>query len=76
MRKVFESHQQEKVQHYCSILESHEIRAFVKNEASSSIDGVLPGDFILPELWVVDDADYDKAIEILTPYYEGTAGED
>ena len=31
---------------------------------------------MLPELWVMEDDEYDKAMEILTPHYEGRAGEE
>ncbi len=70
MRKVFESHKQETVGHYQSILESAGILTLIKNENIASAEGTLPADLILPELWVMRDEDYDKAIEILTPYYE------
>ncbi len=75
MRKVFESHRQEKVGHFHSILEQSGIASMIKNDASASIDGIMPGELILPELWVMEDDDYDRAIEILTPFYEGTAGD-
>lgn len=76
MRKIFESNQHGKVHHFQSILESHGILSMVRNDHSATLDGNLPGNLMLPELWVMNDEEYDQAMEILTPYYEGTAGED
>ena len=73
MRKIFESHRQEKVGHYQSILESSGICTLIKNDCQAAAEGNFgPADPILPELWVIDDGDYDRAIEILTPLYENS----
>jgi hypothetical protein len=48
-----------------NILESHDVKIIVKNEfASSAIGEVSPFDTWV-ELWVVRDADYDRACRIL-----------
>ena len=49
-----------------NILEQHGVNSVWKNEfASSAIGEVAPLD-TCPELWVVDDADYDQAIRIIS----------
>ncbi len=49
-----------------NILEQAGIRVVWKNEfASSAIGEIAPFD-TWPELWVIDDADYDSAIQIIT----------
>ncbi len=69
MRKIYESHRQERVGHFQSILESEGIATLLKNDFLSAADGSFPADVYLPELWVVEDSDYDTAIEILKPFY-------
>ena len=76
MRKIFESNQHGKVHHFQSILEANGILSMVRNDNSATLDGNLPGNLMLPELWVMEDDEYDRAMEILTPYYEGRAGEE
>ncbi|MFK5921792.1 MAG: DUF2007 domain-containing protein [Verrucomicrobiota bacterium] len=71
MRKVFESWKQEKVGFFQSILESNGISTLIKNDCISAAEGTTPLDTVLPELWVMDDCDYQGAIDILTPYYRG-----
>ncbi|MFW2385496.1 MAG: DUF2007 domain-containing protein [Akkermansiaceae bacterium] len=70
MRKIFESHEQERVGLFESVLKENGILSLVKNNCSASAEGTFPLDPNLPELWVMDDRDYDRAIEILLPLYE------
>jgi hypothetical protein len=65
MRKIFESIDFTRVGHYQSILESEGIQTLVKNLAASSIMGDVPFTEVFPELWVVNDADYDVALQLL-----------
>jgi len=55
-----------------SILESEGIQTLLKNEATTQAVGIVPGSDPYPELWVMDDGDYEKAIEILKPLYEAS----
>lgn len=73
MKQVFTTHRFETVGLYQSILEGEGIRTMIRNEHTSVLDGSFPGDIIWPELWVLEDSDYDRAIEILKPHYEGAA---
>ena len=70
MRKVFESHEQERVGLFQSILEETGILTLMKNDCTAAAEGTFPFDPTMPELWVMNDEDYDKAIEILLPHYE------
>ncbi len=47
------------------ILESHGIRVFLKNEHASSIMGEAAALHAWVELWVDDDADYERACRII-----------
>lgn len=68
MRKVFESWRQEKVGHFQSILESNGISTLIKNDCISAVEGTTPLDDVLPELWVVNDGDYQRALSILAQF--------
>lgn len=70
MRKIYESHEQERVGHFQSILESAGILTLIKNDCQAAAEGTFPGDPFTPELWVMNDEDYDEAIKILRPLYE------
>ena len=65
MRKIFESIEFARVGHYQSILESRGIRTFLNNAASSSLTGEVPFSEVVPELWIVNDAEYDNALRLL-----------
>jgi len=48
-----------------NILENHGVKTVLKNEFSSSASGEISAFDTWPEIWVVNDSDYDKAIEII-----------
>jgi hypothetical protein len=65
MRKVYTNENRFFVANARNILESHGIDVFLKNEfVSSAVGEVSPFDS-WGELWVTDDADYDKACKII-----------
>ncbi|MCF6314189.1 MAG: DUF2007 domain-containing protein [Verrucomicrobiales bacterium] len=68
MRKVFESCEQEKVGLFQSILESEGIATLIKNENIAAAEGCGPLDLVLPELWVVHDEDYARALDLLKSF--------
>ncbi|MDF1740416.1 MAG: DUF2007 domain-containing protein [Verrucomicrobiales bacterium] len=74
MRQVFTTPRFETVGLYQSILENEGIPTMIRNENTSGLDGSSPGDIIHPELWVLEDSDFERAIEILRPLYEGSEG--
>lgn len=69
MRKIYENMDFTPVGHFQSILESEGIRCLIKNLGSAAAVGEIPFLQAFPELWVVDDCEYDRALEVLRPYY-------
>ena len=75
MKKVFEHIDFSRVGHFQSILENAGIATHIKNVGAAIASGEIPFIQVFPELWVVEDGDYDRAIEILKPYYRPEAAE-
>ena len=48
-----------------SVLESKGISCFIKNEMSSLLAGKIPFQEVMPELWIIDDEQFDKASAIV-----------
>ncbi|MFT5465058.1 MAG: hypothetical protein ACI8UO_000144 [Verrucomicrobiales bacterium] len=70
MRKIYENIDFTGVGHFESVLKEAGIETLLKNTAASSTMGEVPFTEVYPELWVLNDEDYDRALEILKPYYE------
>lgn len=70
MVKVFESLDFPMVGHFRSILESSGIPCEIRNEAGMSLAGEVPFTSVFPELWVRDEADAPRAMEIINTYSE------
>ena len=70
MRKILEHIEFARVGHYQSILEGEGITAKIRNLGTSSGSGEIPFTEVYPELWVVEDAEYDRALKILEPYHD------
>lgn len=68
MRKVFEHPAAHEVGLCESILQSNGIRTFLRNANISGLAGEVPFASAYPELWVVEDADYPRAVAILSDY--------
>ena len=62
MRMIFKSHQSEKIGLYQSLLENTGIPTIIKNEFT---DGTWPTDPERPELWVINNDNFDQAIAII-----------
>lgn len=69
MRKIYENLEFTRVGHYQSVLEAAGIKTWVNNLGASFLAGEIPQWEVCPELWVVNDADYDTALEILRPLH-------
>ena len=69
MRKIYENIDFTKVGFYESILKEAGIATYIKNLGASMGMGEIPFTQIFPELWVINDSDYDRAIELLEPYH-------
>ena len=50
------------------LLAQHGIKAHIFNQNMSSIVGDVPPDVALPQVWLDDDADRDRAAEVLRDY--------
>lgn len=61
MIKVFEDFDITLVGHYQSVLESNDIATFMKNQFATSGAGELPFVEVIPQLWVLNEADADHA---------------
>jgi hypothetical protein len=65
VKRVFSSHNLQVAHHTRNLLEAEGIRAVVRNEMLSSAMGELPPAECQVEVWVVRDADLEKAAQIL-----------
>ena len=61
MMKVFEDFDIMLVGHYQSVLESNDIATFMKNQFGTSGAGELPFVEVVPQLWVLNEADAPRA---------------
>ncbi len=51
--------------HYRNLLVSEGIPAFVRNEHFGSIMGEIPFQDVWPELWIENDLDFDRALQLI-----------
>lgn len=65
MKKVTSADSAITISHYKNLLQSEGIDAFVRNEHMGSIMGEVPFQEVWAELWVKDDLDYDRALQLI-----------
>ena len=65
MIKVFEDFDFSRVGQLQSLLDSHGIKTFIRNEYGSSVVGELPFVEVIPQLFVLEEKDLKRAKEIL-----------
>jgi hypothetical protein len=65
MKKVTTSHSVVTVNHYKNLLESEGIPCLIKNEILGGIAGEMPLTEVWPELWVLNDIDFDRAKQLI-----------
>jgi len=53
------------INHYKNVLESEGIACQIRNQHLGSIVGEMPFPEVWPELWVRNDIDYDRAVQLL-----------
>ena len=70
MIKVFEDFDITLVGHYQSVLESNDIATFMKNQFGTSGAGELPFIEVIPQLWVLNEADAERAKALIRELYE------
>ena len=65
MKKLTSSESLVTINHYKNVLDSEGIASVIKNAILGGIAGEMPLDQVWPELWVVNDLDYDRARQLL-----------
>jgi len=75
MIKVFEDFDITLVGHYQSVLESNDIATFMKNQFGTSGAGELPFVEVIPQLWVLNEADAGRAIALIKELSDPESGE-
>lgn len=68
MKKIYEHIEYSRVGHFQAILEEEGIATMIKNLGASVGAGEIPFTEVFPELWVVNDEDYDRALSVLESY--------
>jgi hypothetical protein len=63
--KVFESFDFSRVGQMQSLLEAHGIRTFLRNQFGSSVMGEVPFVEVVPQLFVLEERDVRRALELL-----------
>jgi hypothetical protein len=53
------------INHFKNLLTTEGIRAFIRNEHLGGILGEMPFQEVWPELWVENDLDYDRALQLI-----------
>ena len=65
MKKVTRAENVVMANHYKNILESEGIACEIRNDVLNQIFGEMPFEETWPELWVVNDIDYDRAKQLI-----------
>jgi len=65
MKKVTSADSLITINHYKNVLTSEGIPAFIRNEHLGGILGEMPFQEVWPELWVENDLDYDRALQLI-----------
>ena len=65
MKKLTSSESLVTINHYKNVLDSEGIASVIKNAILGGIAGEMPLDQVWPELWVLNDLDYDRAKQLI-----------
>lgn len=65
MKKLTSADSLVTINHYRNLLKSEGIPSFIRNEHLGSIVGEMPFQEVWPELWVRNDLDYDRALQLI-----------
>ena len=65
MKRLFVSQSLVEVESLKELLSTGDIHCTIRNQQGSSLAGEVPFVEVFPELWVVHDADFDRAKELL-----------
>lgn len=66
MKKLTSSPSLITINHFKNVLESEGIESRIKNEHLGAIAGEMPFVEVWPELWVINDLDYDRATQLIS----------
>jgi hypothetical protein len=75
MREIFSDPDFTKVGYYQSVLENAGIATYIRNQFSHHMVTEMPAGILHPQLCVVQDADYEKALELLRPLHRPEASQ-
>jgi|TARA_R110001592_G_scaffold242066_9_gene502547 hypothetical protein len=59
-----------------NLIEAQQISCFIKNEFAQGAVGEISAFDAWPEVWLVNEADFERATTILTSYQQANKGED
>ncbi|MBT8108404.1 MAG: DUF2007 domain-containing protein, partial [Gammaproteobacteria bacterium] len=65
MKKLTSSESLVTINHYKNVLESEGIPCQIRNEFLGGIAGEMPLQEVWPELWIVNNIDYDRAKQLI-----------
>lgn len=65
MKKVTSHESIVTINHYRNLLAAEGIESFLRNEHLGGIVGEIPFQEVWPELWVRNDLDYDRALQLI-----------
>jgi len=74
MIKVFEDFDITLVGYYQSVLEANDIQTFMKNRFSTGGLGDLPFVEVIPQLWVLNEAEVPRAIAMIEALQDDETG--
>jgi hypothetical protein len=65
MKKVASADSLITINHYRNLLQSEGISAIIRNEHLGAVLGEMPFTEVWPQLWVTNDLDHDRALELI-----------
>jgi hypothetical protein len=76
MKMVYSNENSFLVNNMKNLIEAQSIDVFIKNEYAQGGVGEISAFDCWPELWVVDDADYERVMAVVTSYQQPIQGPD
>ena len=76
MKKLTSAESLITINHYKNLLQAEGIRCEIRNEHLGSIVGEMPFVETWPELWIVNDLDFDRATQLITASESESPGAD
>lgn len=68
MKKIYSTDDRVNAGHLQSILEENGIRTLIKNQSLSGAIGELPPIECWPEIWIIDDEDFERANDLIQAF--------